>query len=345
MAVTARRKLVFALALVVSGLGTGLVLAELGFRLLYPDDGPAAGTIVRLQAFLRGERGEAFVAHPFVSHVFAPGPETNSLGFHDREHEREKPSGVTRIACLGGSTSVHYPEVLEALLGRTSPDRVEVLGFGVPSWTTAESLVNLVLNVQEFSPDVLIIHHAVNDTAPRIYPGFRSDYSHWRTSFKPRFGGPNAFFARYSQLYCFWLWKTGLRELDVKARQGRIHGENLVIGPDRGPLPETGHAFERNVRTMVRLGRSIGARVFLVTMPHREPSEEDRTLVMTIRDHNERLRKLARVEQCELVDLAAVFDGRADCFRDLVHFRPESMLEKVAPIALALWRAGVVRKG
>ena len=341
---TVRKRLLFTLVLVGSSLAVAAVLAEAGFRLLYPDDGPAAATIVRLQSFLRGERREAFAAHPFVSHVYAPAPGINSLGFHDREHPREKSAGVTRIACIGGSTSLAYPPVLEGLLATASPDRVEVLSFAMPSWTTAESLVNLVLNVQDFSPDVLIIHHAVNDTAPRIYPGFRSDYSHWRVPFRERFSGFTGFLARYSQLYCYWLWKRGLREFDVKARQGRMLGSEVAIGPDGAPLPETAYAFERNIRTMIRLGRTFGARSFLVTMPHRPASAEENTLAKTIEDHNERLRELARSEGCGLIDLAQALAGRTDCFRDLVHFKPERILEKVAPIALALSQAGVVRK-
>lgn len=339
-----RKRLVFIPAVSFVSLLAALALAEVAFRALYPDDGPAAATIVRLQDYLRGDRHELFVGHPFVSHVNSPRPGINSLGFEDREHPREKPPGVIRIACVGGSTTASYAWEFESVLILASADRVEVMNFGMPSWTTAESLVNLALTAQDFKPDVLIIQHAVNDTAPRLYPGFRSDYSHWRLPFRRRFGGLDAFLARHSQLYAYWLWTRGLREFDLKACQARLLGNNAATGPDGGPLPETAIAFERNIRTMVNLGRSWGARSFLVTMPHRTPAPHEETLVTAMHDHNKRLRRLATTLGSGLIDLAEVFRDRDDCFQDLVHFKLEKRVDKAAAIAMALWKAGIVRK-
>jgi len=163
--------------------------------------------------------------------------------------------------------------------------------------------------------------------------------SHRRLPFRRRFGGLDAFLARHSRLHAYWLWTRGLREFDLKACQARLLGDNAVTGPDGGPLPETAFAFERNIRTMVNLGRSWGARSFLVTMPHRTPAPHEETLVTAMHGHNQRLRRLATTLGSGLIDLAEVFRDRDDCFEDLVHFKLEKRVDKAAAIAMALWKA------
>jgi len=337
-----RKKWIFALILLVGSFLLFGVAAEVGFRVLYPDDGPAAATIVRLQRSLRENRGSPYVPHPFVSHVFAPGPGVNARGFRGEDLPVERRPGVKRIACIGGSTTVSYPMCLTQFLVTIRAAPVEIMNFGVPAWSTAESLVNLCLNVQDFKPDALVIHHAANDTLARICPGFRSDYSHWRKPYEEPFGWFTKFAARHSQLYAYWLWKRGIRQFDVKAAMARDLPDP-VLGPDQAPLPATGYAFERNIRTMVLLGRTWGARSFLVTMPFKTGATGGRIYQVTIRDHNRRLRRLARELKCDLVDLAEMLEGHPEYFKDLVHFKVEVMMNKVFPIALALWKAGLIR--
>ena len=68
------------------------------------------------------------------------------------------------------------------------------------------------------------------------------------------------------------------------------------------------------------------------------------SLVKTMHDHNKRLRRLATTLGSGLIDLVEVFRDRDDCFEDLVHFKTEKRVDKAAAIAMALWKAGIVRK-
>ena len=46
------------------------------------------------------------------------------------------------------------------------------MNVGITGWTTAETLVNYFLVVQDLSPDIVLIHEAVNDAEPRVGPAF-----------------------------------------------------------------------------------------------------------------------------------------------------------------------------
>lgn len=107
----------------------------------------------------------------------------NKFGFIGSEYEYEKPENVIRIACLGGSTTAKgYPKKMEGFLNEWNTDdtyRFEVMNFGVGGYTTAHSTVNFVLNVIDFDPDYVVIHHAWNDCIVRnTESDFSSDYSH-----------------------------------------------------------------------------------------------------------------------------------------------------------------------
>lgn len=92
----------------------------------------------------------------------------NSMGFRDREHSLEKPAGAIRIAVLGDS----YIEALQVpledsfimrlereLARRTERHgpHVEVLGFGVSGWGTAQQLQALRTHVWQYEPDVVLL--------------------------------------------------------------------------------------------------------------------------------------------------------------------------------------------
>jgi hypothetical protein len=94
----------------------------------------------------------------------------NSAGMRDREHAREKPDGVLRIAVLGDSftEAVQVPveqtywRLLEQELNHTSgclPEGqwVEVLSFGLSGYSTAQELLLLRERVWDFAPDWVLL--------------------------------------------------------------------------------------------------------------------------------------------------------------------------------------------
>lgn len=164
-----RRDQLSSLGLAVAGCLVGLLLAEVGLRLM-------GFSYVRLGC-----------SDPVLGWVGCPGTkgrytqegnaavEINRYGFRDREWEVEKPAGRYRVAVLGDSfTAAHHVDaeqrftsVLEgqlrdcdALKGR----RPEVLNFGIAGWGTAQELLCLRNRVWQFDPDsVVLAFFAGND--------------------------------------------------------------------------------------------------------------------------------------------------------------------------------------
>jgi len=148
--------------LVCGGLLAGLILAEVGLRILgitYPVfDAYDATRGIALkpgkQGWYHGEGG-AYV-------------KINSLGYRDVEHTREKPPGIFRIAVLGDSftearqvsiADTFCKQLEKRLSGRPEFGnlKVEVLNFGIGGYATDQELLTLRLHVLDFSPDLVML--------------------------------------------------------------------------------------------------------------------------------------------------------------------------------------------
>ena len=140
-----------------------------------------------------------YACHPYLPYALAPNYERkghNSLGFRGREFNVEKSDDVTRIVCIGGSTTYSgrvgpdqtYPAQLEKLL-RDDGVRCEVINAGVPGWTSVENMINLQLRVLPLKPDIVVVYQGRNDAFPQAYNDFRPDYSHFR---RPDYSFPDS---------------------------------------------------------------------------------------------------------------------------------------------------------
>jgi hypothetical protein len=49
------------------------------------------------------------------------------------------------------------------------------MNFGHPYWTTNHSVVNFMLNVLDFHPDFVVIHHGWNEERARNFPPGESE--------------------------------------------------------------------------------------------------------------------------------------------------------------------------
>jgi hypothetical protein len=92
----------------------------------------------------------------------------NSQGFRDREHSFAKPPGSLRIAILGDSFAEAFQVPLEKTFWsvmerkleecpQLTTSKVEVLNFGVSTFSTARELILLQKRVWQYSPDVIVL--------------------------------------------------------------------------------------------------------------------------------------------------------------------------------------------
>jgi len=327
-----------------AGFLLALLCAELLFRLASRSLGVAPGALAEYRLFVA--RGHASL-EPRPHTVYGGrgnSLDRNSLGFRGGEWELEKRDGVVRILCLGSSTTQggnkagspgSYPALLERGL-REQGLEVEVFNAGIAGWTSAEELVCWFLTLQDYSPDLVVIHEAINDVHPRLMPGFRPDYVHWRHAWElPRFGLAHRTLTRFSDLYA-WLFARRT-ELGIFAL--------TTYGPPPETVtlqPETARAFARNVRSIGESAQRLGAGVLLLTMPLRKSDAElFAAITQGTHEHNQILRDLAAEEGWMLADAERVMENSPELqrgFNDLCHLTPEGNKAKAQVVIETLLR-------
>lgn len=346
---------------VLVALGTAAVLllaCEAFFRALESRlIADAAGFEELRQYVVEGRPSTYFEARPYT--VFARQRNleltemvTNSLGFIDSEWSVEKTPGVPRIVCLGSSTTEggHGPRLEEILRRRTGRD-FDVMNAAIAGWTSAEVLVSWFLTVQDFRPDLVVIHEGINDVDPRAWPDFRSDYTHYRHPWRaPRFNPLHRFLVRSSHLYS-WLF---LRGSAPNIGQFTTYPVRSYRIDEQGKLPpETVFAYRRNLETIGMDAALQGASVLLMTMPLRPPIDEAHAkrfaaFYSGVAEHNQIMRELANEHGWLLVDAERSFAEKervfANQFTDLCHLKPVGSRYKAELIAEALierWLPGL----
>lgn len=346
-----RRRLARAIAVTAGAALLALFAAELVVRTNRERFGMTPSRLWDLRALVCDGRGH-FRPTAYYGWVFDATREgVNESGFLGPDVERTRRPGVTRIACLGGSTtggSVYegyagsYPGALAAVLEQRLDRPVEVLNFGVPGWTTAESLVHWMLDGQDYRPDLVLVHHASNDLFPRLAPGFRSDYTHF---FHPwsvhRPSWLHRFLTRWSDLYA--LPQLHDPELELFAQVATPEWDlPLEIAPG------TEGAFRRNLESLIASVRGAGATPVLVTMAWDrtvDPTPRVRTYIRGLALHDAVVREVAQATACELFDLAQSDDPQLrESYRDLVHVTPEGNHRKAELAADFLIERGLVAR-
>jgi lysophospholipase L1-like esterase len=339
-------------------LGTTAIFAaalELSFRLLEPRLGIDRQRIQALRDHVAS--GGVVALHeprPHVLYARPPGiPGVNSLGFNDDEFRLAKTPGTLRIACLGSSTTEggnpeghegSYPRQLKHVLEERTGRAVEVMNFGMAGWTTAETMVNYFLVVQDYAPDIVVIHEAPNDVDPRRWPGFRTDYSHFRKPWSEvHYSLPYRLLVRWSDIFA----ASQLRDpaaFDLQA---------VVTRTPEGPLrdaagalpPETAVAFRRNVQTIAEHVRLRGGHPILATVPYDAQAQGAAIYRGGIDDHNRILRELSQKDGFTLADVDQRGRTRAGglhpFFLDLVHMTKAGNRFKAEAIADAILEAGL----
>jgi hypothetical protein len=278
----------------------------------------------------------AYSGHPFTQFTGTPSVQLkggnalegstpyNNFGFIGPDFHYEKAPGTIRVACLGESTTADgYPAFLESFLNKNGGGRrYEVMNFGHAYWTTNHSLVNFLLNVTDFHPDYIVIHHGWNEEKVRGYPPgeFRGDYSHAFKTFRQP-SVPDRYLIRLSVAYR--LAKFAIDPLPAWQTLG------AAIQKPREPV-DSAYAdtselrpFRRNLEDIitVALQRHIG--VVLTTLPHStDPSIAMYYSVRSIDQCNAVTRGVAHEFGTAIlfVDLDSLLTGRHnEIFKDLGH--------------------------
>lgn len=284
----------------------------------------------------------AYVGHPFLQFTGKPSaalkgnealgdlPPFNNFGFVGHDFNYEKPGDVIRIACIGESTTADgYPAVLETYLNSNRSNKAkhfEVMNFGQAYWTTNHSLVNFLLNVLDFHPDYVVIHHGWNEAKIRNASPeeFRGDYTHAFKSFSP----PTVYdryLIRVSTIYR-WL-KFRIDKTPSWTSLGTsIQVEHKETSSDFSSLSEL-KPFERNLENMIDVALLRRIKVILTTLPH----STDTSISMyssskSIDQCNAINRKLGEEfkDKIFFVDLDSMITGKHnEIFKDLGHVSDE----------------------
>jgi hypothetical protein len=150
------------LVLVLAGLAIGLLIVEMGLRLI--------GYSFPLFYTTDMERGIALSAgaEGWYRREGRNYVRINSEGLRDVEHAKSKPPDTLRIAVIGDS----YAEALQVPLDKTfwavmaekirqcpvyAGRRVEVINFGVSGYGTAQELITLRQKVWDYAPDIVLL--------------------------------------------------------------------------------------------------------------------------------------------------------------------------------------------
>ncbi len=266
---------------------------------------------------------------------------SNNLGFVDKNEAVVRRSGEISVACLGASTTgnylsysdqieaTSYPIELERLLRQAYPGvPVRVNNFGIGGWTTAEVLVNYVLNIHPLNPTFIVIYCGANDLPASYTSPYSTDYSHARKNlgesvwkFQLSRLLPNLPLASYQLLLQkYWPYlnpRHGILEVSTK---GVV---DYSIAPDMT-------AYRNNLKILGTLARANGTIPLFSTFATRyfEPlgaKNDYVNLFNGVELENVIIRELVEAECWDLVDLANLIPDSQSLFVDSMHFSIEGM--------------------
>lgn len=278
----------------------------------------------------------------------------NSLGFRGPEIVEPKPVGTIRIAFLGASTTfcaeassndAVWPHlVVESLRKRFTDTRFDYVNGGVPGYTVASSTRNLELRVSPLRPDLIVIYHATNDLSGELR-GIAARQSGAASIAPPE----SSWLSRRSLL-----WNLMTKNLRLMLARSAAESESRVsatVDPEA-----LGTEFRKDLTTLVRAGKAIGARVALVTFSTQLRAGQDaaarRTamqsavlympgfdfdqLLAAYRRYNAIIREVASGEDVLLIDGEDAIPGDPKHFADSVHFTDAGNTAQAARVTEAL---------
>jgi lysophospholipase L1-like esterase len=340
-----------------------LGLAELGAHLFLLhfaslDTFRRFATIDQLRA--ASEFQERFIRHYYLGYTptpdYAVGPNRhNSLGYRGKSFPLAKPAGEFRIVCLGGSTTYGvtvddyreaYPEQLFRNLLNAGITNCRVINSGVPGWTSWETLINFEFRVLDLEPDMVIVHHGINDIHPRLtWPpkAYTSDNLSYRARPAPMAGHS---FLEHSTLGRMLLIRTGqiapafnMERNILNHDEDHFHGSDFRRQTKEGTYPSgifrkvdafemfeanPPRYFERNLRNLVAIASSEEIEVVFVSLPFFSspssvPAASHPAYQEAQAEMASALEGIAKTTPAHYFDMASVFPMKQAYFTDGVH--------------------------
>jgi lysophospholipase L1-like esterase len=300
------------------------------------------------------------VRHHYLNYSLRPGfkrggVSINSMGYRGQELTRRKPSGVFRVAVLGGSSTyterVHdndktFTSQLENLLATEYGYRkIEIVNAGVPGYNSWESLINFQFRVLDLSPDLVIVYHGTNDLRARLVDPrkYESDNSGFRKPFEmsePPFAERSCLFRIVSRTQG---WSRQFTLSDATEASTA-----LPFGWDCQPyLPVNPPAyFRRNLLSMAGVARAHGVRLALATWAHCPRFENhyasDEHYQRGFAQNNAVVRHVARRMGLPMLDFARAMPQEKEYWADGAHVNAKGALRKAEIFAEWLHRQGLL---
>lgn len=308
---------------------------------------------------LDSQQSKKYAAHRYIGYYpnpnFARDKQShNSLGFRGAEIVQPKPEGEFRIVCIGGSTTyteynfddeLTYPYLLERELHERGYPNVTVINAGFNGWSSWESLVNFEFRVLDLDPDLVIIHHALNDYAARmLWPPdvFLGDNSGHRIPRLTDTFMPPVY--EYSTLIRMFLIKFGYtqshssldRNLDAQApssysldlarqvtKSTYPSGIFKSVSPEEMLKANTSKYFKRNMENLVNMAQFRKIDVVLATIAWSGQFKNEWVSLPAaqnaLAEHNHITRMIASEMGVHLFDFATVFPDDKQNFVDGRH--------------------------
>ena len=316
-----------------------------------------------------------YVPHPYLGIVQRPGwtsreprpgekgyrRHINELGLRGPETTREKPPGVYRIICIGGSTTFgtgatdddkSYPARLEAILnhlaeaGRAPAGiRYEVLNGGVSGYNSVDSLINLELRLLELQPDAVIDYDAVNDGRFVQTRDFAPDYSNMR---RPppikELSALDRFLLGHCRLYAHLVRGTNPEE-----QLGQVADWVFVPGFEQKTVSshlwinEYGlTVFARNLRSICAVTRAAGAQPVLQTFAVRMADDPKYPEMGPFLERaNQIILDVGAELDVPVLPTAEALTGQVNLYDDWMHFNDNGELAHARAVADAALKLGL----
>ena len=258
----------------------------------------------------------------------------------DRDILVPKPKNLTRINCLGGSTTGNYikgsdrnysyPLELERILKKNFNREIEVNNCGQGGYNSADLLVRFALQNIDTNPDYVIIYHAYNDIRSYLTPDFSSDYFHSRKNlgevyWKYYLGSkiPNIPFNFTNYLTNKFLFPLDERNTILEI----LKKSEMDISLDYAEGLKT---YERNLQNIINLSLCNNIKVILSTYCfYLYPQIKDDPLLKLyqkiVSEENEVVKKLAIKNNLPLVDADSAINKDQTNFLDSAHLTTQGM--------------------
>ena len=271
-----------------------------------------------------------------------------------------------RIAMIGGSTvaqvspgAAALPSLLEAEL-KARRKNVSVYNLGVVSQASGQELAQLVFDVVDAKPDLVVLYDGGNDIMDPLYldprPGYPMDFL---VAENNPLSAPAAAYPSFALLAFGSAWARSHYSsyfLDKLLHFPRLRRE---AGVDTDAWREKiAASYVGNVVKAAKIARAFGVDLVVVFQPlvfFKEPLGPEeakmRDADWSAHARDVRRRILARVEKLgpsdrpTFIDFSRVFDGTdGDVFRDYIHLRPEYQVPLARKLALALSAARPLKR-